>query len=313
MDQLSTRRKTALFVGSSLVLASIATLAGCSASELTNNESATRQNTGSVSEELQKSQNTAAVISSLSWGTPQTIGGVLWDGTEVTTSFEGETFTLTTNSIPNHERDEYYAVPDQGVVVPDETSATIAKDPTKEQDLTFEIPTSPKYTNTITTAPLGSIGVMISGATLYNPYEGDGKTVAMSSNFTISKNGKTASFVDECAGHPTPQGSYHYHANSSCVTRQVDSSGEASHIIGIALDGFPIYGAYDINGIEVTADKLDECNGIYSSTPEFPEGIYHYVLPNTTDATSSIRCFHGVVDTSQIQQMPPMLGNGAKP
>ncbi|NCW87189.1 MAG: hypothetical protein EBV69_14350, partial [Oxalobacteraceae bacterium] len=32
----------------------------------------------------------------------------------------------------------------------------------------------------------------------------------------------------------------------------------------------------------------------------------HYVLPGTSDATSSIRCFHGKVDTSQIQQMPNM-------
>lgn len=46
---------------------------------------------------------------------------------------------------------------------------------------------------------------MISGAILFNPYEGDGTTVAMSSNFTITNSdGITASFVDKCAGHPTP-------------------------------------------------------------------------------------------------------------
>jgi hypothetical protein len=59
---------------------------------------------------------------------------------------------------------------------------------------------------------------------------------------------------------------------------------------------------------EVTADKLDECNGIFSSTPELPNGIYHYVLPNTTDESSSIRCFHGEVDDSQIRQMPSIIG-----
>jgi hypothetical protein len=154
---------------------------------------------------------------------------------------------------------------------------------------------------------------MISGAVLYNPFEGDGSTVALSNNFTITKNGMTASFVDHCSGHPTPQGGYHYHANSSCVTRQVDTTGEASHIIGLALDGFPIYGAYDSAGKEITSDKLDECNGIFSATPEFPQGIYHYVLPHTTDETSSIRCFHGVVDASQIQKMPPMMGQGPPP
>jgi hypothetical protein len=78
--------------------------------------------------------------------------------------------------------------------------------------------------------------------------------------------------------------------------------------VGLALDGFPIYGADDMAGAEVTADKLDECNGNFSSTPEFPNGIYHYVLPNTTDKTSSIRCFHCEVEASQIRQMPPMMG-----
>lgn len=94
-----------------------------------------------------------------------------------------------TNSIPNHERDAYYAVPERGVVVPDENTSTITQDPTKEQDLSFTFPRSPQYRNTTTAAPLGSIGIMISGAVLYNPFEGDGSTVAMSNNFTITKMG----------------------------------------------------------------------------------------------------------------------------
>jgi hypothetical protein len=155
---------------------------------------------------------------------------------------------------------------------------------------------------------LGSIGIMISGAVIFNPYEADNTTVAMSSNFTLNEDGKTGSFIDHCAGHPGPGGEYHYHGNSECVTRQVDKTGEGSHIIGLALDGFPIYGAYDIDGVEIKAAELDACNGIFSATPEFPSGIYHYVLPLTSDATSSIRCFHGVVDASQIRPMPPMQG-----
>lgn len=212
------------------------------------------------------------------------------------------------DGIPNHERDEYYAVPDDGVVVPDANSAHVMKDPTKAQSYSFDIPSIPEYSSTVTKANLGSIGVMISGAVLYNPYEGDGSTVAMASNFTITdSNGITASFVDKCAGHPTPDmGAYHYHGLPNCVTKKVDKEEGASHIIGVALDGFPIYGANDINGKPVDVKKLDECNGISSPTPEFPSGIYHYVLPGTNDATSSIRCFHGKVDTSQIQQMPNM-------
>lgn len=237
-----------------------------------------------------------------------------WNPT-IKISYADGSINFQPDGIPNHERDAYYAVPDAGVVVPDENSAHIMKDPTKAQTYSFDIPSTPTYSSDITKASLGSIGVMISGAVLYNPYEGDGTTVAMSSNFTITNSaGVTASFVDKCAGHPTPDmGAYHYHGLPSCVTKKVDTSKSASHIIGIALDGFPIYGANDINGKAVPASSLDECNGINSPTPEFPKGIYHYVLPSTTDATSSIRCFHGKVDTSQIQQMPNMAPMGGTP
>ena len=217
------------------------------------------------------------------------------------------------NGIPNHTRDAYYAVPiSQEIVVPDSSTSKIVKDPTKAQTYKFTIPTSPKYSSKTTTTSLGSIGVMISGAVLYNPYEGDGKTVAMASNFTITdKNGITASFVDKCAGHPTPNmGAYHYHGLPSCVTSQVDQPSKPSHIIGFALDGFPIYGDRDIKGKNVLVNSLDKCNGIYSATPEFPNGIYHYVLLGSADARSSISCFHGEVDRTQVQAMPPM---GPKP
>ena len=217
------------------------------------------------------------------------------------------------NGIPNHTRDAYYAVPiSQEIVVPDASTSKIVKDPTKAQTYKFTIPTSPKYSSKTTTTSLGSIGVMISGAVLYNPYEGDGKTVAMASNFTITdENGITASFVDKCAGHPTPNmGAYHYHGLPNCVTSQVDQPYKPSHIIGFALDGFPIYGDRDIKGNKVSVNSLDKCNGIYSATPEFPNGIYHYVLLGSADARSSISCFHGEVDRTQVQAMPPM---GPKP
>jgi hypothetical protein len=239
--------------------------------------------------------------------TTKAIKAAAWNPT-IKIAYSDGSINFQPDGIPNHERDEYYAVPDDGVVVPDANSAHVMKDPTKAQSYSFDIPSIPEYSSTVTKANLGSIGVMISGAVLYNPYEGDGSTVAMASNFTITdSNGITASFVDKCAGHPTPDmGAYHYHGLPNCVTKKVDKEEGASHIIGVALDGFPIYGANDINGKPVDVKKLDECNGISSPTPEFPSGIYHYVLPGTNDATSSIRCFHGKVDTSQIQQMPNM-------
>lgn len=231
-----------------------------------------------------------------------------WNST-VKLSYSKSSIILQPDGIPNHPRDAYYAVPkSQDVVVPDATTAMVVKDPTKAQTYKFTIPSTPKFSATVTKTSLGSIGVMISGAVLYNPFEGDNKTPAMANNFTITdSDGITASFVDKCAGHPIPmQGAYHYHGLSSCVTAKVDKVGKPSHVIGFALDGFPIYGDRDIKGRQLTAKSLDQCNGIYSPTPEFTKGIYHYVLLGTADVRSSIACFHGVVDSSQIQAMPNM-------
>ena len=234
-----------------------------------------------------------------------------WNPT-VKLTYSSKSIIMQPTGIPNHARDAYYAVPNAGVVVPDSTTANIIKDPTKAQTYKFTIPTKPKHVSKVTNTSLGSIGVMISGAVLYNPFEGDGKTVAMANNFTITDaNGITASFVDKCAGHPTPDiGAYHYHGLPNCVTTKVDKASKASHIIGFALDGFPIYGDRDNKGKQITAKNLDQCNGVNSATPEFPKGIYHYVLLGTADARSSIACFHGEVDASQIQAMPPMGGGG---
>ena len=228
-----------------------------------------------------------------------------WNPAVKLTYSKGEVY-LETNDIPNHPRDAYYAVPNFGVLIPTPSTAHVAKDPTRPQSWRFKIPTSPQYTAKTTTAPLGSVGVMTSGSVLFNPYEANNTTVAMADNFTITDAaGISAAFIDGCAGHPTPDflgGAYHYHGLPVCFASQTG----ASKIIGFALDGFPIYGPMDISGVRVPVTALDPCNGITSPTVEFPNGIYHYVLPGTFDSTSSIKCFHGVVTVSQIMAMPAM-------
>ena len=211
----------------------------------------------------------------------------------VTVSYGDCTLTYVSNGLPNHARDAEYALPNMGVMVPGSSTAHAATDPTVAQSYSFTINTC-KTVGDSTATPLGNIGYMISGAGLFNPYEGDGATVALASNFSVKNTaGADVFFVDTCNGHPTPMGLYHYHGLPSCVTSQVDSAGGPSHIIGIAVDGYPIYGNRDIDGKEVVASQLDSCNGITSATPEFPAGVYHYVLLSTTDGSSAMRCTKG--------------------
>lgn len=284
-------------VGALCAFSAAAVLAACGGVAV-NDSSATASATASSS----SSASTKAGLKKATWGKNMKV------------SYGTSTIRLRSNGIPNHSRSEYYAVPNAGVVVPTQATATAVLDPTTTQSYDYKIPTTPKKISKTTAAPLGSIGMMISGSVLFNPYEGDGSTIAMASNFTIAApNGSKAPFVDTCSGHPTPAmggggGQYHYHGLPACVSKEVDTSTGASHIIGIAFDGFPIYGKRDIKGKVIPASKLDKCNGITSATPEFPNGIYHYVLPGTANATSSIRCFHGKVDSSLITQMPNMGG-----
>jgi len=236
-------------------------------------------------------------------------------GKNVTVIYSSTKVRIKSNSIPNHGRDAQYAVPNGGIVVPDASTARIVSDPTKAHALDYSIPLVPVWSSKTTAAPLGSIGIMISGSVLFNPYEGDSKTIAMASNFHLTNSsGKNVWFVDSCSGHPTPSpgGLYHYHGLPACVASQVDTSTGPSHIIGIAFDGYPIYGERDINGKKVSLSSLDAFNGINSPTPEFPAGKYHYVLTSSVSAQSSIRCFHGKVDKSLITQMPNM-GGGPPP
>jgi hypothetical protein len=127
----------------------------------------------------------------------------------------------------------------------------------------------------------------------------------VSYTFTDSNNvSQIASFIDSCNGHYAGNATgstYHYHGVSACVTAEVDKSGGASHLIGVALDGFPIYGGRDINGNVISVSQLDACNGITSPTPEFPDGVYHYVLPEgVTNLQSSLRCYAGTVTQTQV-------------
>jgi YHYH protein len=246
---------------------------------------------------------------------PSTVTGIKtakWDS-NVKISYSGNNFTFVSNGIPNHPRPAEYALPKPGTRVLNASTAYVGADPTRPQPFNFTIPLNPTKAAKPTSTNLGPIGVMISGASLFNPYEGDGKSVATLDNFTIKNiKGQDVGFLDSCNGHPTPMmGTYHYHALPTCITQVVDKPNGPSHLIGVAFDGFPIYGDRAMNGSKIQATQLDACNGITSATPEFPKGIYHYVLLDTKNSTSSIRCFSGTPIVTR--RMPGMPGVSGRP
>lgn len=266
--------------------------------------------------------------SSSSTGTPNAYTAVYksmnW-GSSVTATFPSTCeMTLTTTGVPDYTPNPYYLAPaSTGQTIVAYSAATNTammlisyanniKPNLKGSSATINI--CPTAASSTTSTSLGAIGYLISGTAMFNPYEMNGSTAAVADNasytFTDS-NGtqQTAYFLDQCASHSNGS-TWHAHGNPDCVTAQVDSASGPSHIIGIALDGFPIYGGRDINGNIITTSQLDACNGITSPTPEFPSGAYHYVLPiGVTTKQASINCYAGTVSSETMAQARKLACN----
>ena len=232
--------------------------------------------------------------------TTDAVGATGW-GDNVAVTLKDSTFHYSSDGYPNHALNDQYVMPDDASPciphpTPDCTHIEPLSTSVLANPIDLEITTLPEMADSTASTPFGAMAVMISGVYTYNPYEGDGTTVAMSANFTLTAtDGTEVPFMYSCNVHPSPhpQDAYHYHGLPMCVTSQVDEDGGPSHIIGFGFDGFPVYGDRDINGDEVDPAGLDECNGLESPTPEFPDGIYHYVLLELETEQSTVRCLHG--------------------
>jgi hypothetical protein len=237
-------------------------------------------------------------------------------GSTVTVSYPNSCeVTITTTGKPDYTPNAYYLGPAAAgqtvVAYTSQTNTAVAvisyasniEPALKGSSATINI--CPAKASATTATSGGAIGYLISGTAMFDPFEMDASTAAVADNasytFTdTSGNSQTAYFLDQCDSHSNGT-TWHAHGNPNCVTSQVDTSTGPSHIIGIALDGFPIYGGRDINGNVVTVSQLDACNGITSATPEFPSGAYHYVLPiGVTSKYASINCYSGTVSSGTM-------------
>ncbi len=137
--------------------------------------------------------------------------------------------------------------------------------------------------------------------------------------------------LDENYAHPKYAGQYHYHGIPWGLIKELRNKGNNNEdlLIGFAADGFPIYfnanvdsnyqlkkgsrpqggppGEYDGTFVQdyqhVPADDgLDECNGRFGKTVEYPEGIYHYYV--TASFPSVPRAFKGLPDRSFVEYGP---------
>lgn len=133
-------------------------------------------------------------------------------------------------------------------------------------------------------------------------------------------------------GHVQPNGNYHYHGLPESLINKLGDKGNKMVLMGYAADGFPVYGrwgyttatssssaikrvkgsyrlksgtrpsgpggAYDGTFIQdweyvKGLGDLDECNGRFGVTPQYPNGIYHYYLTDSYPFIPS--CVYGKV------------------
>jgi hypothetical protein len=216
------------------------------------------------------------------------------------------TMTITATGVPPYH-DPYYLAPATSASVTGVVATTASG---LQLTVTNTINICPTKGTRTTATNLGPIGYVTSGEFLYNAFEAT-STPALGDNvsYTYTTGGVTytPAFIDKCNSHATPVNvgyTWHLHGVPLCLTPSVGSAGTPSHIIGIALDGYPVYGGYDNNGTVISVTQLDACNGITSPTPEFPNGAYHYVLPvGVTTKYSSLNCYTGTVSGTLMAQM----------
>jgi hypothetical protein len=170
----------------------------------------------------------------------------------------GDYVVIETTGVPNHNSPYWganhpnYESPHSGMAVNPNLITT--------QNFKFHIPLTPSVASSVSSTPLGAIGVSLSGVPFYNQYAGP-------NNQPLDN--EIASF-DNYYGHPQQTGQYHYHWEPTYLT-----FADNSILVGYSLDGFPIYGPTNQTDGQYPTD-LDDINGHTHVTEEYPNGIYHY-------------------------------------
>ena len=207
-------------------------------------------------------------------------------------------FQLLTTAAANMEIDGYDIIDENGDIKTDEGdgAACLHMNFDNSKTITYLVPVvTEEAAEPWEVTQIQSIGFGVYGV----PYKGNPPSV-------INRNGRIPS-LDHCGGHPDPEGYYHWHfipqsmnlvlssddydfrdesgGNIGCKNNYiVDASlgsPNPSAFAGLAKDGYPIYGALDLDlsdneNIE-PADLavLDECNGHTHATQDFDD-VYHY-------------------------------------
>lgn len=231
---------------------------------------------------------------------------------------------IRSNGIPNHETGRFPNAHNPNTIGP--------------QKYEFRVPLEPKKNDRPTFSVL--FGVAVNGvpfepgtAELWNG-DANWRYEAMTGGMDLG--------VDSSNAHVQPNGAYHYHGIPVGLVKNLSRGDKKVTLVGYASDGFPLYAQYGYsNPNDATSEvkelkggyrvkegtrpagspggkydgtfvadweyvtgisDLDQCNGRFGVTPEYPNGIYHYYL--TANYPFIPRCTMGTQDPS-FRKGPP--------
>ena len=232
--------------------------------------------------------------------------------------------TIMANGLPDHDFESTLACSEAN----DCTRAQnyewiIPRSPTNETSGGHDATNCPEANGDYECAPaLGDVAIAINGVPFYGPEDGPGGDAVAAQHGMYEEDRQNVE-LGVCHGHSAQGGTFHYHADANCLhwhpedgetildydistpaaVAQNTANGSHSAVIGVAMDGYPIYGlwGYDdqMNVVEMKSSyklkegetgyngiddyvydqglgHLDVCNGHFGPTPDFPDGIYHY-------------------------------------
>ncbi|MEI6427518.1 MAG: YHYH protein [Pseudanabaena sp. ELA607] len=213
----------------------------------------------------------------------------------------------------------------------------------RPQHYQFRMPANPRVAAQITPLIRQLFGVAINGV-VFDP--GTAEYWQGSPQWHYEAISKTLDLgLDSNHAHVQPSGAYHYHGIPTGLISHFEQQ-DKMMLIGYAADGFPIYNQYGFENHQDTnspmrkmqssdqlksgqrppdslggaydstfeqdyvfiagAGDLDECNGRFGATLEYPQGIYHYYVTETFPFIS--RFYRGTPDPSFTRKGPPPFG-----
>lgn len=246
-------------------------------------------------------------------------------GSRVTITVSGGQRVITANGLPNHAPGQF---PNRG-----NPNAIAA------QNHNFQIPTKPQTNATPRDGRGAWFGVALNGVP-FEPGTGEFWNGRREWNYE-AKSRFINLGLDAHNAHVQPTGAYHYHGLPAGLIQKLGGDEKKMLLVGWAADGFPIYTSY-AHGIATNAGSplkkmqsswqlkkgvrsggpggnhdgrftadyefvsgsgdLDECNGRFGITPEFPLGTYYYCI--TEEFPQLARSWRGTPDGSFFKRGP---------